>query len=139
MGKIIVNENISLDGVVQDPTGEEGFVRGGWFARVGDKDRQQWDKLELDEALRAEALLLGRRSYDFFSARWPIAQWRVGGQVEQPAQVRRVLHAGKSRRLEQLNGPEGRRGERGVELEAKGERRDRRLRQRTARAHTDGA
>jgi hypothetical protein len=39
MGRIIVSENVSLDGVVQDPTGEEGFRRGGWFLEMGDKDR----------------------------------------------------------------------------------------------------
>ena len=41
MGKIIVSENVSLDGVVQDPTGEEVFRLGGWF-RIGDKDREAW-------------------------------------------------------------------------------------------------
>jgi len=71
MGRIVVSENVSLDGVVQDPTGEEDFGRGGWFARVGDKDRQEWANLGLHEALGAEALLLGRRSYEFFAARWP--------------------------------------------------------------------
>jgi dihydrofolate reductase len=71
MGKIVISENVALDGVVQDPTGEEDFGRGGWFARVGEKDRQEWNKLELDEALNAEALLLGRRTYEFFAARWP--------------------------------------------------------------------
>jgi dihydrofolate reductase len=70
MGKIIVSENVSLDGVVQDPTGEEGFGRGGWFLQLGDKDRDAWAKLELDEALGAEALLLGRRSDEWFAARW---------------------------------------------------------------------
>jgi dihydrofolate reductase len=70
MGKIIVSENVSLDGVVQDPTGEEGFGRGGWFLQLGDKDREAWAKLELDEALGAEALLLGRRSDEWFAARW---------------------------------------------------------------------
>ena len=39
MGKIIISENISLDGVVQDPTGEEGHGFGGWFNQIGDKDR----------------------------------------------------------------------------------------------------
>jgi dihydrofolate reductase len=71
MGKIIVSENVSLDGVVQDPTGEEGFGRGGWFLQMEDKDRDAWAKLELDEALGAEALLLGRRSDEWFAARWP--------------------------------------------------------------------
>jgi dihydrofolate reductase len=70
MGKIIISENISLDGVVQDPTGEEGFGRGGWFLEVGQQDREAWAKLELDEALGATALLLGRRTDEFFAARW---------------------------------------------------------------------
>jgi dihydrofolate reductase len=71
MGKIIVSENISLDGVVQDPTGQEGFERGGWFFEVGEKDREAWGKLELEEARAATALLLGRRSDEWFAARWP--------------------------------------------------------------------
>jgi dihydrofolate reductase len=71
MGKIIISENVSLDGVIQDPTGEEGFRFGGWFSQIGDNDREAWAKVEFEEALRAEALLMGRRSYEFFSARWP--------------------------------------------------------------------
>ena len=69
MGKIVISENMSLDGVVQDPTGEEGFRQGGWFGLI--KDRPEVGKLALDEALGSEALLLGRRSYEFFAARWP--------------------------------------------------------------------
>ena len=71
MGKIIVSENVSLDGVVQDPTGEEGFRHGGWFGQVGDKDREEWAKVALDEAVGAEAFLVGRRSYEFLATRWP--------------------------------------------------------------------
>ena len=71
MGKIVVSENVTLDGVVQDPTGEEGFRYGGWFAQIGDKDREWWAKVGSDEALGAEAFLLGRRSYEFLAARWP--------------------------------------------------------------------
>jgi dihydrofolate reductase len=70
MGKIIISENVSIDGVVQDPTGEEGFKFGGWFMQIGDKDREAWAKVELAEALRAEALLLGRRSDEYFGSRW---------------------------------------------------------------------
>ncbi len=70
MGRIIVSENVSFDGVVQDPTGEEGFKHGGWFLQMGDKDREEWAKVELDEALGAEALLLGRRSDEWFAVRW---------------------------------------------------------------------
>jgi dihydrofolate reductase len=71
MGKIVISENVTLDGVVQDPTGEEGFRHGGWFAQVGSNDREGFYKAALDEALGAEALLVGRRSYEFLAARWP--------------------------------------------------------------------
>jgi dihydrofolate reductase len=71
MGKLIISENVSLDGVVQDPTGDEGFKHGGWFASVGDRDRDERAKVMLDEALSTEAMLLGRRSYEFLAARWP--------------------------------------------------------------------
>ena len=70
MGKIIISENVSLDGVVQDPTGEEGFRHGGWFFEIGDQAREEWARLELDEALSAEALLLGRRTDEWFATRW---------------------------------------------------------------------
>jgi len=71
MGKLIISENVSLDGVVQDPTGEEGFKHGGWFASVGDRDRDERAKVMLDEAASTEAMLLGRRSYEFLATRWP--------------------------------------------------------------------
>jgi len=70
VARIVISENVSLDGVAQDPNGDEGFRHGGWFLQVGDKDRNEWAKVELDEALRAEALLLGRRTYESFSTRW---------------------------------------------------------------------
>jgi len=69
MGKIVISENVSLDGVIEDPAGEEGFRLGGWVGQV--KDREAVGKVVLDEALVAEALLFGRRSYEFFAARWP--------------------------------------------------------------------
>jgi dihydrofolate reductase len=70
MGKIVITTNASLDGVVQDPDGEEGFRLGGWFGQFGGKDLEQWAEVETDEALRAEALLLGRRSEEWFATRW---------------------------------------------------------------------
>ena len=70
MAELVISENVSLDGVLQDPTGEEGFRFGGWFGQVGDKDRADWAKLELDEAMRTDALLLGRRSDEWFASRW---------------------------------------------------------------------
>ena len=72
MGKIVMSgpQNVSLDGVVQDPDGEEGFSLGGWFVQFGGRDLEAWSKVALDDTLGAEAWLLGRRSYEFFGARW---------------------------------------------------------------------
>jgi dihydrofolate reductase len=72
MGKIVMSgpQNVSLDGVVQDPDGAEGFGLGGWFVQFGGKDLEDWNKVALDDARRATAWLLGRRSYEFFGARW---------------------------------------------------------------------
>jgi dihydrofolate reductase len=69
MGKIVMSDNVSLDGVIQDPAGDEGFRRGGWVGLI--KDLPELNNLALDEALGAEALLLGRRSYEWLAARWP--------------------------------------------------------------------
>ena len=69
MGKIVISENVTLDGVIQDPAGDEGFRHGGWFGLI--RDRPRLNKLALDEALDTQALLLGRRSYEWFAARWP--------------------------------------------------------------------
>src|SRR4029453_12971911 len=69
MGKIVVSDNVTLDGVIQDPAGDEGFERGGWVGLI--KDRPELAKLALDEAVAAAALLLGRRSYEWLAARWP--------------------------------------------------------------------
>jgi dihydrofolate reductase len=70
MGKIVISTNVSLDGVVQDPDGKEGFRLGGWFGEYGGKDLEEWAEVELEEALGTEALLLGRRSDEWFAARW---------------------------------------------------------------------
>ena len=72
MGRIVLSgpQNVSLDGVVEDPDGKEGFSLGGWFIQSGGKDLEEWNKVALDEALGAEAWLLGRRSYEFFGVRW---------------------------------------------------------------------
>jgi dihydrofolate reductase len=71
MGKIVISENVTLDGVVQDPAGVEGFRLGGWVGRVGDRGREEAARVLLDESLGAEALLQGRRTYEFLAARWP--------------------------------------------------------------------
>jgi dihydrofolate reductase len=70
MGKLVISENITLDGVIADPTGEDGTTFGGWFNQIGESDREAWAKVELNEALGAEALLMGRRSDEYFAPRW---------------------------------------------------------------------
>jgi dihydrofolate reductase len=77
MGKIVISTNVSLDGVVQDPDGEEGFALGGWFVEFGGKDLEEWATLMVGEAQRTEALLLGRRSDEWFAVRWAsrIGEW----------------------------------------------------------------
>jgi dihydrofolate reductase len=71
MGTLVVSENVTLDGVMQDPTGDDGFERGGWFNQMTEEDRHAWAEVERGEAVRAEALLIGRRSYEFLVERWP--------------------------------------------------------------------
>ena len=73
MGKIVVSQNVSLDGVVEDPTGEDGFRHGGWFEQFMGEDLAAWASVELDEARRAQALLLGRRTDAYFGPRWSTA------------------------------------------------------------------
>lgn len=70
MGKIIVSTNASLDGVVQDPDGKEGFALGGWFDQVVGQDRAPWAAAFAAEALAGEALLLGRTTDEWFASRW---------------------------------------------------------------------
>jgi dihydrofolate reductase len=69
MGRIVVTEFISLDGVIEDPGGAEGFRHGGWTFAFNTGD--EGNKFKLDETLGAEALLLGRVTYDGFAAAWP--------------------------------------------------------------------
>jgi dihydrofolate reductase len=69
MGRIVVTEFISLDGVIEDPGGAEGFKHGGWTFAFNTGD--EGDKFKLEETLGADALLLGRVTYDGFAAAWP--------------------------------------------------------------------
>jgi dihydrofolate reductase len=71
MGVIVISENVSLDGVIEDPSGVEGFARGGWIGRIGDKGREGAAKVLLDQTLGSEAQLMGRRTYEFLAGRWP--------------------------------------------------------------------
>ena len=69
MGRIVVTEFVSLDGVMEDPGGAEDFKYGGWTFEI--ERGEDGDKFKLDEALNADALLLGRKTYEGFAAAWP--------------------------------------------------------------------
>jgi dihydrofolate reductase len=69
MGRIVVTEFISLDGVIEDPGGAEDFKHGGWTFAFNTGD--EGDRFKLEETLGADALLLGRVTYDGFAAAWP--------------------------------------------------------------------
>ena len=69
MGRIIVTEFVSLDGVMEAPGGGEDFQRGGWTLDVD--QGEDGAKFKLDETLDAEAVLLGRVTYERFAAAWP--------------------------------------------------------------------
>ncbi len=69
MGRIVVTEFVSLDGVMEDPGGAEDFRHGGWTFEISRGD--EGDRFKLDEALSADALLLGRVTYEGFAEAWP--------------------------------------------------------------------
>ncbi|RMI35618.1 dihydrofolate reductase family protein [Nocardia stercoris] len=75
MGKIVINANTTLDGVVEDPDGQEGFDRGGWFYRFAAADVPAWDARSAAQAENAEALLLGRNSDIWFGTRERPGAW----------------------------------------------------------------
>jgi dihydrofolate reductase len=79
MGKIVITEFVSLDGVMEDPGGSEDYKHGGWTFEI---DRgEEGDKFKLDEIYEAEAQLLGRVTYEGFAAAWPTRE-ESGGFAE---------------------------------------------------------
>jgi len=75
MGRIVVTEFMSLDGVIEDPGGAEGFAHGGWSFKFRDPEGMQF---KLQETLDHDALLLGRVTYEGFAAAWPSMTDEVG-------------------------------------------------------------
>jgi dihydrofolate reductase len=69
VGRIIVTEFVSLDGVMEDPGGSEDFKYGGWSFEFSRGD--EGDKFKLDETFDSAALLLGRATYEGFAEAWP--------------------------------------------------------------------
>jgi dihydrofolate reductase len=76
VGRIVVTEFVSLDGVMEDPGGGEDFKYGGWTFEIERGD--EGDKFKLDETLSSEAMLLGRKTYEGFAAAWPSRTDEVG-------------------------------------------------------------
>ena len=70
MSQVIVIEFVSLDGVMQDPDGNEGSRNGGWAFRYG-PEAVSGDPFGLSEVLQTGALLLGRRTWQMFAGIWP--------------------------------------------------------------------
>lgn len=75
MRKLVVSEFVSLDGVVEDPGGGDGSEHGGWSIRFGSEDQ---DSFKFNELAGADALLLGRKTYEGFAAAWPHMEEQTG-------------------------------------------------------------
>jgi dihydrofolate reductase len=76
MGKVVVTEFVTLDGVMEDPGGSEGFERGGWAFRF--ERGAEGDAFKLGEVMQSDAQLLGRKTYEGFAAAWPSRQDEAG-------------------------------------------------------------
>src|SRR5262249_28498363 len=75
MSRLVVSEFVSLDGVMEDPGGAEGFEHGGWNLKFGSEEMYQY---KLDELRASDALLLGRLTYEGFAKAWPSRTDEVG-------------------------------------------------------------
>jgi dihydrofolate reductase len=76
MGRIVVSEFVSLDGVMQDPGGDSSWKHAGWSFRVS--RGEEGDKFKFDETRDSEALLLGRVTYQGFAKSWPSVKGEFG-------------------------------------------------------------
>jgi dihydrofolate reductase len=89
MGRIVVTEFVSLDGVMEDPGGAEGFRHAGWTFRFARGD--EGDTFKLDELRGAEAQLLGRVTYEAFAAAWPTREDPMGFAEQMNAMPKYVV------------------------------------------------
>src|SRR5688500_1039835 len=78
MGRIVVTEFVSLDGVMEAPGGGEDFRHGGWSFEI--QRGEEGDRFKLEETLAADALLLGRATYEGFAAAWPSREGELADQ-----------------------------------------------------------
>src|SRR5258708_26443384 len=80
MGRIVVTEYVSLDGIMEAPGGGEDFKHAGWTFEI---DRgKEGDQFKLDETLDAEALLMGRVTYQGFAAAWPSMEGGLADKID---------------------------------------------------------
>jgi len=89
VGRIVVTEFVSLDGVMEDPGGAEGYQHGGWSFQVSRGD--EGDKFKLDELVDAEAQLLGRVTYEGFAKAWPSITDEAGFAAKMNAMPKYVV------------------------------------------------
>jgi dihydrofolate reductase len=81
VGKIVVTEFVSLDGVMEDPGGSENFKYGGWTFEI--PRGEEGDRFKLDETMASDALLLGRVTYEGFAAAWPSREGEFADKFNQ--------------------------------------------------------
>ena len=112
MGKIVVSQFMTLDGVIEDPGGAEGFDRGGWAFRF--ERGEDGDAFKLDEVMSSDALLLGRRTFEGFAEAWPSREGEFAEKFN-GMQKHVVSTTLRDPELEQLPGDRGRRRRRGPE------------------------
>lgn len=89
MGRIVVTEFVSLDGVIEDPGGAEKTAQGGWAFKFERGD--EGDRYKFEELMAAEAMLLGRVTYEGFAAAWPNYSDEVGFAAKMNTMPKYVL------------------------------------------------
>jgi len=104
MGRIIVTEFVSLDGVMEAPGGGESYKHGGWTSEI--HRGKEGDQFKLDEALDAEALLLGRVTYQGFAAAWPSRKGELADKFNSMPKyvISSTLHKGEWNNSKVLKG-----------------------------------
>jgi dihydrofolate reductase len=91
MSRVVVSEFVSLDGVMEDPGGAEGYERGGWAFQF--ERGPAGDQYKLDELLAADALLLGRVTYQGFAKAWPSITDQTGFAAKMNSMRKYVVSA----------------------------------------------
>ena len=131
MGKLVVTEFVSIDGVFEDPGGAENYEHGGWTFEYDRGD--DGNQFKVDELMDADVQLFGRKTYEGFAAAWPSRDGRVRGQDQQRREVRGHEHAHRPDVAEH-DRDLGRRRRRRLEAQGRDRRQHPRRRQRHAGA-----